>query len=93
MSIEDWRKMIDEIDSGIVKLINERAVLCRKIGAYKRSLGLPVIDLKREQEILRNALSQSQGFISDEGLERIFRVVIKESRKIQIEAQALDEEL
>lgn len=93
MSIEDWRKMIDEIDAEIVKLINERAILCRKIGAYKRSLGLPVIDLKREQEILRNVLSQNKGFISDEGLERIFRAVIRESREIQIEAQAVDEEL
>ncbi|RMG01126.1 MAG: chorismate mutase [Acidobacteria bacterium] len=87
MSIEDWRRMIDEVDRQIVELINKRAMLCRKIGHVKHELGLPVIDLSREREIINNALANNSKFISDEGLERIFRVLIKESRNIQVEAQ------
>ncbi|MCS6874524.1 MAG: chorismate mutase [Pyrinomonadaceae bacterium] len=88
--IEDWRREIDMIDAEIVRLINQRAVLCRKIGIFKLKKQLPVVDLQREKQILENALSKNAGFISNDALERIFKVLIRESRNIQIEAQSLE---
>lgn len=88
MSIEDWRQEIDRIDTEIVRLINRRAIFCRKIGIFKSKMKLPIVDLQRESEILKKAVSKNSGFISDEGLERIFKVLIRESRNIQVEAQS-----
>jgi|GEM_PF-1272139 len=90
MSLDDWRIEIDRIDAEIVRLLNQRARLCRKIGKWKRKIGLPIVDLEREEMILRNALIKSEGAVSDLGLTRIFCEIIRESRNLQVEAQAED---
>jgi chorismate mutase/prephenate dehydratase len=87
MELDDWRMEIDKIDAEIVRLLNQRAKLCRKIGNWKREIGLPIVDLERERMILRNALLNNEGAVSDLGITRIFREIIRESRSLQVEAQ------
>jgi chorismate mutase len=86
MSIEDWRREIDEIDFEIVRLLNRRIKLCEEIGKLKREMGLPLIDVEREKMIFRNALLSNQGYISDSTLLRIFCEILSESRKVQMKA-------
>ena len=41
MDIADWRKKIDELDSRLVDLLNERAQAAREIGRLKRKQACP----------------------------------------------------
>jgi len=52
MPIEELREKIDAVDSKIVRLLEERLDLAGKIGEAKRRHGLPLIDPKREQEVI-----------------------------------------
>jgi monofunctional chorismate mutase len=45
------RNEIDKLDRKIVRLLGERAKICKAIGAAKKARGLPVKDLKREAEV------------------------------------------
>ena len=85
MNLHDWRKEIDKLDAQLVGLLEERARVAQRIGALKASAGLPLIDARREAEILRNAARQSSGVLKNEALVRIFRAVIRESRALQSE--------
>ena len=66
MPLEQLREKIDVIDSRIVKLLEERVDLAKKIGAAKRKHGLPMADLAREQEVLIRVTEKTQlnqGFV------------------------------
>jgi chorismate mutase-like protein len=88
MKLEDWRKEIDSIDARIVRLVNQRAKVVQKIGVLKATAGLPIVDSGREDAILRNVITRNQGVLTNEAIVRIFRGIICESRRIQVETQA-----
>ncbi|MFH1055085.1 MAG: chorismate mutase [Candidatus Altiarchaeota archaeon] len=52
MPIEQMREKVDAIDVRIVRLLEERVDLARKIGEAKRKNNLPMRDLQREQDVL-----------------------------------------
>jgi len=52
MTIEDWRKKIDEMDLKLVELINQRAAAAREIGKLKNNTNLPIYEPEREKKIL-----------------------------------------
>lgn len=86
MKLNEWRNEIDEIDAEIVNLINRRARVAQKIGILKAKAGLPIVDLEREEAILRSACAGSKGVLENESIVRIFKRIIQESRQIQVEA-------
>lgn len=51
-SIDETRKRIDEIDAQIARLFEERLDLMEDVRAYKKAHGLPVLDTRREEEVL-----------------------------------------
>ncbi|MEM3897288.1 MAG: prephenate dehydratase domain-containing protein, partial [Nitrososphaerota archaeon] len=51
--LDELRRMIDEVDAEILRLIARRVELARRIGGLKWASGLPVADLEREEEVLR----------------------------------------
>jgi chorismate mutase/prephenate dehydratase len=83
MSIEDWRRKIDEIDSKLVELFNERSKCAIEIGKIKHDLSLRVYDPQREREILQRIKGVNHGPLDDEGLQRLFERVIDECRRIE----------
>ena len=83
MSIEDWRRKIDEIDRQLVKLFNERSKCALEIGRLKHTQNLRVYDPEREREILRRIKEANAGPLDDEGLQRLFERVIDECRRIE----------
>ena len=91
MHLEQCREKIDAIDAKILELLNRRAGLSRRVGRIKASAGLPIIDLRREDIILRRAVRNSAGEISPDSVERIYGEILAESRRIQltIEAEAI----
>lgn len=86
MKLDEWRNEIDEIDAEIVNLINRRARIAQKIGILKAKAGLPIVDLEREEAIMRKACASNRGILENESIVRIFKRIIQESRQIQVEA-------
>ncbi|VVB78307.1 Chorismate mutase [uncultured archaeon] len=75
------RKEIDKIDKKIMKLIETRLYHARKLGEYKKKNGIPIIDKKREKEIIRDRVSKSK--LSKEFTSKLFLLMINESRRVQ----------
>jgi len=82
-SIDKWRKKIDEIDSELVRLLNERAKYAEEIGKIKAKLGLEAYSPEREEEIMNNITSQNSGPLSLSALRRLYERIIDESRAVE----------
>ena len=52
-TLEDYRKIIDEQDEAILQALRKRVDAVKEIGSIKQREGLPLIDSRREEEILR----------------------------------------
>jgi chorismate mutase-like protein len=83
MSIEDWRKRIDEIDGKLLELFNERTRCVIEVGKIKKAQNVRIYDPEREREILRRMKEQNVGPLDEEGLQRLFERVIDECRRIE----------
>jgi chorismate mutase-like protein len=83
MSIEDWRRKIDDIDDKLVQLFNERSKCAIEIGKIKHAENLRVYDPEREREILRRIKKANRGPLDDESLQRLFERVIDECRRVE----------
>src|SRR5215467_14990481 len=77
------RKQIDQLDTELLRLLNQRATLACKLASIKKSSGLAVYDGRREQQILDRICGQNPGPLDSEGLSSIFRCIIRESRKLE----------
>ena len=83
MDIDHWRSEIDEVDAELLRLLNIRARLAIKVGSLKRSAGLPLRDLEREQFVLERLQEANNGPLDQEAVVRLFRRIIRESRRVE----------
>ncbi len=61
MSVEDWRRKIDEIDRRLVELLNERSRCVVEIGRIKQATGDALYQPDRERQVLdRRSARQSR---------------------------------
>lgn len=89
MTIEHWRTEIDEVDRELLRLLNRRARLAMKVGALKRTAGLPCCDEERERDVLTTLQQANSGPLDSRAIGKVFRRIIRESRNL--EAQLLPE--
>lgn len=87
MRIEDCREEIDRIDGELLRLLNRRALLALEIGEMKARAGLPLKDEGREREVLSRSSVANVGPLADGSVARIFRRIIRESRRVEERAQ------
>jgi chorismate mutase len=80
--IDDWRERIDRIDSQLLWLLNRRARLAIEIAEWKRRMGLPLRSPRRELMILAQACRGNCGPLDSQAVSRLFRLVIRESRRV-----------
>ena len=85
MTLEDWRREIDEIDKRLVLFLNERARLAAKLVATKAAAGSPIYDSERENSVLEHVCGLNAGPFADDALKKIFRRIITETRRVEIE--------
>ena len=81
--LERQRKSIDLLDAELVRLLNHRARIAAELASIKQSHGLPVHDVRREQQILDRICRQNRGPLDSHALISIFRSILRESRKLQ----------
>ena len=76
MNLEELRKQIDELDTRIVQLINERAEIVRQIGKLKADGNKSAYTPHREQAVYANAIGANAGPIGDEAVRAVFREIM-----------------
>jgi chorismate mutase-like protein len=80
VTLSDWRRRIDEIDSKLVELLNARSRCALEIGKLKQAQNLPLYQPDREREVLENAERANPGPLSDAAVRRLFERIIDEAR-------------
>lgn len=81
--ITQLREQIDELDSQILELINQRLMKADEIGKIKEQGGVRVLDKNRENMIFQRLSSLNQGPVSREKLRHIYAEIMAISRDIQ----------
>lgn len=79
--IEELRSELDEIDSDIAELLQERYDVCLQIAREKRRNGVPLENLSREEEIIDQQTAKCPEYKAE--AESVFRSVIEGSKRIQ----------
>jgi chorismate mutase len=84
--LKSLRKLIDQKNKSIVRLLNRRAGYALRIAEVKRAENLPIRDDEREKEVLKKVSRYNKGPLTDEALHRIFACIMEEHRKLEGEA-------
>ena len=83
MSIEDWRRKIDEIARQLVRLLNERSNCVVEIGRIKQVSGEALYQPDREKKVLDAAVSANPGPLPDAAIRRLFERILDEARSVE----------
>jgi chorismate mutase len=78
--ISELRKRIDLLDRIILRLLEERLRLAKKIIKTKIKRGLEITDRKREKEIIENLKKATKNKILKKYLSQIYKIVFKISK-------------
>lgn len=84
--IEGLRKEINKLNEVLVEKIAQRVEVAVRIGAVKKRYGRPIVDVGREAKVYEQIRELARGHdLDEEGLERIFREIIKLCTEAQLE--------
>jgi len=83
MSIEDWRRKIDDIDRQLVELLNERSRCVLEIGKLKKDDGMALYQPDRERQVLEAAERANRGPLSEAAIRRLFERILDEARSVE----------
>lgn len=81
--LKGYRDQIDGIDEEIVRLINRRLLIGKKIGEVKEIRGSKVLDQTRERKVLDRLSKLNAGPADEDLLRYIFTVIMTATRQIQ----------
>ena len=83
--VRELRERVDEVDSELIRALNERARIVQEIMALKAESGAPVYDPKREEEIMRRVVEMNAGPIYDSSMRDIFELILHRIRDLEIQ--------
>lgn len=85
MTIKTLRKQIDELDQQLVSILAKRFKIAEKISVEKKKLKMPVRNLKREKEMLKQRTKwfKRKGFSDSGFVKTLFNIILKKSRMLQ----------
>jgi chorismate mutase/prephenate dehydratase len=81
--MEEIRRGIDSIDEEIVRLLDRRAWLARRIGEIKHQKGLAAYAPARERAVLDRVAALGEGEFPKRGLQAVFREIISSSISLE----------
>ncbi len=76
LSLDALRRKIDQIDTQLLELLNQRAEQVVQVGEYKRHTNGSIYRPSREKDIFRRLQQLNQGPLPNERVRAIFREVI-----------------
>ncbi|HOY69189.1 MAG TPA: chorismate mutase [Candidatus Ozemobacteraceae bacterium] len=80
----ELRREIDEIDAGIVALLDRRADAALNIGTYKSEAGMPSpLDAAREDAVIQHVQAIRRGPFPERDLIRLYRQIMAVCRGLQ----------
>jgi chorismate mutase/prephenate dehydratase len=82
-ALAESRKAIDALDLQLLELLNRRTRVVEEIGRAKESIGLPVYEPKREEDVFRNVTDHNTGPLTTDAVKSIFERIIDEMRTLQ----------
>ena len=82
-ALDALRRSIDEIDSRLLALIEERIRLVLEVGEYKRKHGLAIYDPERERKLIERLTAEARPPVEEGTVRRIFERLIDESRRLE----------
>jgi len=82
MGLEELRREIDAVDDELMGLFVKRMELSRRVAEYKKENGIPVLNAKREADILRR-MSEKAGPVLDSYADGFFNNLFDLSRSYQ----------
>jgi chorismate mutase len=77
------RRKIDLIDKNILHLLAERFNLARDIGIEKKELGIPILDEKRHQDVIKSRIDRFGNVLDEQFIRDLYELIHKESCRIQ----------
>jgi len=85
--LETLRSRVDELNTEILKLINERATVVQEIGKVKEKSGVNRYDPMRERKMLDLLKESNQGPLPQSTVEHIFKEIFKTALELQVDDQ------
>jgi len=79
--LKGYREEINQIDRGIVDLLNRRAETVLLIKRMKEKYDMPLYDAKREEDLMNNIVSYNKGPLYNDNIVQIFESIL---RNVQI---------
>jgi chorismate mutase/prephenate dehydratase len=76
LSLELIRKQIDEVDTKLLELLNQRADLVHEVGIIKKEAGLNIYAPDREEALLQSLEKKNQGRLPDTAIRAIYREIM-----------------
>ncbi len=75
------RGKVDEVTFKLVRLIRKRNDIVRKITRAKKELGLPMLDVQREKELIKKVreVAKQEG-VDPDLIEQITKILMEKSR-------------
>ncbi len=83
--LEELRRELEEIDREILLLLSRRAEVALRIGRVKARSGIPLYLPRREEEVIARVVRANPGPLGTEAVERIFRRIVAETRRLEEE--------
>lgn len=81
--LAEARQRIDAVDRQLLDLIRERMDIAEDVAAYKNEHGLPVLDERREQQVVDDRVGRAAGLGLSPDVEDVFRTLLRMSRERQ----------
>lgn len=83
LDLQECRKKLDEIDSGIVRLFEERMSVCGDVAEYKIEVGKAVYDAERERQKISAVKELTHSEFNREAVQELFTQLMAMSRRYQ----------
>src|SRR5260221_5154460 len=85
LSLDEIRKKIDEIDSELLRLLNDRADLVHEVGLIKKEAGLSIYAPEREESLLQRLVQKSKRRLPETAIRANYRGIMSASFALEKE--------
>lgn len=77
------RQEIDNIDKELTQLFERRMAISKDVAEYKRANGLPVLNLKREEEVIQKAINSLENKVFAPYVSELYTHIMELSKRYQ----------